>query len=213
MNTVFWRKSAQTYSQKPLHVKKTQGIRAAKQVVAREIMVDDVRVVFTPKKVKNINIRVKKPDGHVEASAPQWMSVQELESFIKKKMPWIRRRQSEIAQAVHGLEYEASPKDVAAWRTQIEERTKELVAHWEPIMGVRVKTLAFRNMTSRWGSCNPKTGRVCINVQLAKYPPECLEYVVVHELCHFKERKHGARFKELMSHYLPTWQQTRTLLR
>ena len=53
-------------------------------------------------------------------------------------------------------------------------------------------------MTSRWGSCQPATGRICINVRLALYPPECLEYVVVHELCHLRERGHGPAFQALM---------------
>ena len=49
---------------------------------------------------------------------------------------------------------------------------------------MKAQKLAYRNMKSRWGSCQPSTGRICINVRLALYPPECLEYVVVHELCH-----------------------------
>ena len=65
-------------------------------------------------------------------------------------------------------------------------------------MGVKAGRLAYRNMTSRWGSCQPATGRICINVRLALYPPECLEYVVVHELCHLRERGHGQRFKDCL---------------
>ena len=88
-----------------------------------------------------------------------------------------------------------------------------LVAAWEPIMGVKAGRLAYRNMTSRWGSCQPATGRICINVRLALYPPECLEYVVVHELCHLRERGHGQRFKDLMDTYMPDWRERRAKLR
>ena len=80
-------------------------------------------------------------------------------------------------------------------------------------MGVKVGSLAYRNMTSRWGSCQPSTGRICINVRLALYPPECLEYVVVHELCHLLERGHGPRFHQLMDHFMPDWKQRRDKLR
>ncbi|WP_270295883.1 M48 family metallopeptidase [Eggerthella sinensis] len=81
------------------------------------------------------------------------------------------------------------------------------------IMGVKAGKLAYRNMTSRWGSCQPATGRICINVRLALYPPECLEYVVVHELCHLLERGHGPRFKALMDAFMPDWRTRRAKLR
>ena len=80
-------------------------------------------------------------------------------------------------------------------------------------MGVRAGKVAYRNMTSRWGSCQPSTGRICINVRLALYPPECLEYVVVHELCHLLERGHGPRFHELMDAFMPDWKTRRAKLR
>ena len=57
------------------------------------------------------------------------------------------------------------------------------------------------------------TGRICINVRLALYPPECLEYVVVHELCHLLERGHGSRFKALMDAFMPDWRDRRAKLR
>ena len=79
-------------------------------------------------------------------------------------------------------------------------------------MGVRAGKLAYRNMTSRWGSCQPSTGRICINVRLALYPPECLEYVVVHELCHMLEPNHGAGFKALMTKVMPDWKQRERIL-
>ncbi|MCL1798938.1 MAG: M48 family metallopeptidase [Eggerthellaceae bacterium] len=182
-------------------------------LVSHEMVVDGVRVVLTFKKVKNINLRVKGPDGHVEASAPPWVGADAVVSFMRAKMPWIRRRQQEVSAAPHGLDRDPSPADLKAWRVQVEPAARALVAQWEPRMGVSVAALAFRSMTSRWGSCNPKTGRVCINVQLAKYPAECLEYVVVHELCHFHERGHNARFKALLGSYLPDWKQRRALLR
>ena len=95
----------------------------------------------------------------------------------------------------------------------MEAATRVLLETWEPIIGVRVKKLAFRNMKSRWGSCQPATGRVCINTRLALYPPRCLEYVVVHELVHMLEPSHNARFHALMTKYLPDWKESRDLLK
>jgi predicted metal-dependent hydrolase len=68
-------------------------------------------------------------------------------------------------------------------------------------------------MVSRWGSCNVKSGHITINIQLAAQPPDCLEYVVVHELCHLLEPSHNARFHALMTQFLPTWKQSERKLR
>lgn len=108
---------------------------------------------------------------------------------------------------------QATPEEVAAWREAVSACAPALVAAWEPIMGVKAGKLAYRNMMSRWGSCQPSTGRICINVRLALYPPECLEYVVVHELCHLLERGHGPRFHQLMDAFMPDWKQRRAKLR
>ena len=103
--------------------------------------------------------------------------------------------------------------ELAEWRAVVEAFTPALIEKWAPIIGVRPGKLAYRNMVSRWGSCNVKTGRICINVQLAAHPPECLEYVVVHELCHLREANHGPRFKALLDRYLPHWRQAEAKLK
>lgn len=103
--------------------------------------------------------------------------------------------------------------ELAQWRAVVEAFAPALVERWAPAIGVRPGKLAFRNMVSRWGSCNVKTGRICINVQLAAFPPECLEYVVVHELCHLVEANHGPRFKALLDAHLPHWREAESILR
>jgi predicted metal-dependent hydrolase len=62
-------------------------------------------------------------------------------------------------------------------------------------------------MKTKWGSCNCKPiGRVWLNLELAKKPVACLEYIVVHELAHLLERRHDDRFVALMSRVMPQWQ-------
>ncbi|WP_139650836.1 M48 family metallopeptidase [Raoultibacter phocaeensis] len=178
----------------------------------RAIEVNGMPVALTVKRIKNVNLRVK-PDGSIAVSAPPWVSDAQIASFVTEKQGWIEARRQAHAASPYGLAHEATPDEVLAWRAAVKAAVPSLVATWEPVMGVRAGKLAYRNMTSRWGSCNPKTGRICINVQLAKYPPECLEYVVVHELCHLLERGHGPRFKALMDAYLPDWRERRAKLR
>ena len=60
-------------------------------------------------------------------------------------------------------------------------------------------------MKTRWGTCNVKEGRIWLNLQLAKKPPECLEYVIIHELTHLLEPGHNQRFYQLMDRFLPDW--------
>ena len=100
-----------------------------------------------------------------------------------------------------------------AWGEQLRPILVCLVQKWAAVMQVHPSELTIKNMTSRWGSCQPATGRICINVRLALYPPECLEYVVVHELCHLLERGHGSRFKALMDAFMPDWRDRRAKLR
>lgn len=64
----------------------------------------------------------------------------------------------------------------------------------------------MKKMKTLWGSCNTGTAGIWLNLELAKKPPECLEYVVVHELPHLLERHHNARFMAHMDDFLPNWQ-------
>lgn len=176
-------------------------------------VVDGIEAHIVRKRVKNVNLRIARDGSHVDVSAPSWVSDSEVEAFIRSKSAWIASHMAQAAQAPMARAAQATPEEVAAWRETVSACAPALVAAWEPIMGVKAGKLAYRNMTSRWGSCQPATGRICINVRLALYPPECLEYVVVHELCHLLERGHGPRFHQLMDAFMPDWKQRRAKLR
>lgn len=179
----------------------------------RELVVDGLSVRLVCKRIKNLNLRVKAPDGRVEVSAPLRTPDAAVTAFVRAKRAWIEAKRAEVASSPRVEAAAATPDEVAAWRAVVEACVPALIEAWEPLMGVKAGKLAYRNMTSRWGSCQPATGRICINVRLALYPPECLEYVVVHELCHLRERGHGQRFKDLMDTYLPDWRERRAKLR
>lgn len=176
-------------------------------------VVDGIEAHIVRKRVKNVNLRIARDGSHVDVSAPSWVSDSEVEAFIRSKSAWIASRMAQAAQTPMACAAQATPEEVAAWREAVSACVPAFVAAWEPIMGVKAGKLAYRNMTSRWGSCQPATGRICINVRLALYPPECLEYVVVHELCHLLERGHGPRFHQLMDAFMPDWKQRRAKLR
>ena len=98
------------------------------------------------------------------------------------------------------------------YREQLRTAIPELIANWEPILGVSVPRWSIRRMKTKWGSCNRESGHIWFNVELAKKHPDSLEYIVVHEMTHHLERNHGERFTQLMDSFLPTWRSRRDKL-
>lgn len=174
---------------------------------------DGLVVYVTRKSIKNLHLRVQPPDGRIEVSAPHRTSDAFITEFVRAKRPWIESRLRAIATSPTATTAEASPAEQAEWKAVVAACVPVLIEKWAPVLGVKVGKLAYRNMKSRWGSCQPATGRICINTRLALYPPECLEYVVVHELCHLRVSGHGPAFWALVETALPRWKEARAKLR
>jgi len=98
------------------------------------------------------------------------------------------------------------------YREELWARVEPLVAKWESIIGVRVAEWRVRRMKTRWGTCNAQTGRIWLNLELAKKPPACTEYILVHEMVHLLERNHTDRFRAFMDQFMPQWQLHREAL-
>jgi hypothetical protein len=93
-----------------------------------------------------------------------------------------------------------------AWyREQLKAVVSDLIAKWEPLMGVKVQKFFVQKMKTKWGSCSPASKSIRLNTDLAKKPPECLEYIVVHEMTHLLEPTHNNRFIILMDRFMPKW--------
>ena len=86
------------------------------------------------------------------------------------------------------------------------ESVRTLLPLWEARMGVKAGSIRFREMVSRWGSCQTVTGSITLNLRLGLVPADCMEYVLVHELCHLLHPDHSAAFHREMSGLLPDWQ-------
>jgi predicted metal-dependent hydrolase len=91
------------------------------------------------------------------------------------------------------------------YRQQLEAAIPLAIAKWERLMGVSVTSFMVRKMKTKWGSCTPSLGTIRFNLELAKKPAECLEYVVVHELVHLLEPSHNHRFISFMDAFMPNW--------
>ena len=96
---------------------------------------------------------------------------------------------------------------VEGWyREQLKNAVPLLIAKWEPLLGVKVERFFVQRMKTKWGSCNPGAGHIRLNTELAKKPPECLEYIVVHEMTHLLEPTNNAHFRALIDRFMPKWQ-------
>ena len=95
------------------------------------------------------------------------------------------------------------------YRAELKKQMPTLLAKWSKITGLSVKEVKIKKMKTKWGTCNPKCQRVWLNLELAKKPLRCLEYVLVHELMHLKEKHHNEHFQLLLRTYLPQWEQTK----
>jgi predicted metal-dependent hydrolase len=97
-------------------------------------------------------------------------------------------------------------------REQLKELVPSLLDKWQPVLGVQAAAWGIKKMKTKWGSCNAAAGRIWLNLELAKKPVQCLEYIVVHELLHLIERHHDDRFAALMTQHLPRWKRAREML-
>jgi len=91
------------------------------------------------------------------------------------------------------------------YRQKLKETVPSLIEKWEKKINVQVCEFGIKRMKTRWGTCNRQAKRIWLNLELAKKPPECLEYIVVHEMVHLMERKHNDRFIALMTEFIPKW--------
>lgn len=91
------------------------------------------------------------------------------------------------------------------YRDTLKIEIEKLVVKWREIINVDINTWTVQKMKTKWGSCNIEAKRLLFNLELAKVPLECIEYIVVHEMLHLLERYHNDNFKTLMDKYLSDW--------
>lgn len=119
----------------------------------------------------------------------------------------LRHREIELV-VKKGASYEQRQKLLEEWyRHQLKLKVGQKIAFWEKQMRLKVSELRIKKMRTKWGSCNHDAKRIWINLELAKKPEQCLEYIIVHEMVHLKERNHGPLFVSAMDKYLPQWRQ------
>ncbi|WP_442498206.1 M48 family metallopeptidase [Methylobacter sp. sgz302048] len=98
------------------------------------------------------------------------------------------------------------------YRAALKARVEKLINGWQSTIGITITAWSVKKMKTKWGSCNTQAKRIWFNLELAKKPHECLEYILVHELVHLLERNHNERFRAHMDRFMPNWRERRELL-
>lgn len=98
------------------------------------------------------------------------------------------------------------------YRKQMKQIVPDVLAKCENIVGIQADEWHIKNMRTKWGTCNVDKKRIWLNLQLVKKTPECLEYVIIHELVHLLERNHNDKFCEYMNRFCPNWREVKESL-
>lgn len=98
------------------------------------------------------------------------------------------------------------------YRQELHQGLQIAIEKCEKTTNLSATEYKIKNMKTKWGTCNIEKKRIWINLQLVKKPPECLEYVLTHELVHLVERNHTNRFNALVEEFYPSWRETKKLL-
>ena len=164
---------------------------------------------------KTVAIQVNS-DLSVTVRAPRSVSEKDIEEILKKKEAWISKHIEKIKETKERFEAEPTEKltreKVIALAEEALKVIPERVEYFAKVIGVTYGKITVRNQKTRWGSCSSK-GNLNFNCLLMLAPPEVLDYVVVHELCHRKQMNHSKAFWLEVEKVLPNYKEVRKWLK
>lgn len=98
------------------------------------------------------------------------------------------------------------------YRNEMKALIPVYIKKWEKVIPVKVHDFGIKQMKTKWGTCNIEARRIWVNLELAKKPLQCLEYIVVHEMVHLLERRHNDRFMAYLNKFMPPWKDYKAAL-
>jgi predicted metal-dependent hydrolase len=214
----------------------------------------DIQVEYKP--IKNTHLAVYPPDGRVHVSAPDYLTEDDVRSYVVSKWDWIIRQRTVIAETprqterlfvsgeshyLFGTRYYLKVEEISSglseiviqgtkmmmrlnkvsnrralmqdfYRTKLKNFLEEVISKWMVQLSISNFTWQIKMMKTQWGSCTKKSRILLFNLELARVPKECIEYVVVHELTHLTVPSHNRVFETLMTERLPRWREIRKQL-
>ncbi|MBO5518424.1 MAG: M48 family metallopeptidase [Firmicutes bacterium] len=161
------------------------------------------------KAIKNLYLRVDPASGCLLVSAPRHVSDAAILDFVMRRQAWIRRAMDRTKEKAAKPQRTFRDADRRAFRAEC----AAALERWQPLVGKRCSGFSVRDMKTRWGSCNSRSGHLNFNLKLLDMPRECLDYVVVHELCHLWEPNHSKAFWDHVERVYPDWKRVRKSMR
>ena len=158
---------------------------------------------------KTLAVQVTR-DGRVVVRAPLRCSEKRIREFLAAQKGWIQKSLAKVRE--HPAPPPPSREQIRALADRAMEIIPPKVAYWSRVTGLVPTGITITAARTRYGSCSPKN-RVCFSCFLADFPEEAVDLVVVHELCHIREKNHGPGFYALLSRYLPDYRERKKLLR
>lgn len=159
---------------------------------------------------RTIAIQVN-PDLTVTIRAPRRATQREIDRILREKQPWIQKHMEQMKEK--RAQYDAMEMDglTDAECRQLKQKAQayipERVEYFANIMGVDYGRITIRKQKTRWGSCSGK-GNLNFNCLLMLAPPEVIDYVVIHELCHRKEMNHSRAFWREVEKVMPDYKKS-----
>lgn len=166
-----------------------------------------VEVIRSDRRTLSLEIRDRET---VLVRAPRRMAQWRIKSFVNAHRDWIEARLEKLA--AQPLAEPLSEVEIAQLKKRGKQVFPERAAYYAPLVGVSYGRIAVRCQKTKWGSCSSK-GNLNFNCLLLLAPPEVLDYVVVHELCHRREMNHSPRFWAEVERVLPDYRESRRWLR
>jgi len=172
------------------------------------------RLGWIKKHNRNMNSQIRKPEREYIQGESHWVQGQRylLNIVEKKAAPKVEIRNKKYLDLYvrPGSDKSKREEVIKEWyRELLKSQIPSLIKKWEKELGVEITDWGVRQMKTKWGSCNTDDRRIWMNLELGKKPKHCLEYVVLHEMIHLKERHHNERFKALLDKHMPGWQSVR----
>lgn len=152
------------------------------------------------------------PDCRILVRAPLRIAQSRIDAFVESHSAWIAKHLEQQRQRAASAPPPPSATEIKALKTEARAILPEKVAYWSRRMNVTPTGLKITTAQKRYGSCSGKNG-LCFSCFLMRYPEEAIDLVVVHELCHIKEKNHSPRFYALLEQYLPDYKERKKLLK
>ena len=214
--------------------------------------INDIDICVERKKIKNLHLSVYPPDARVHVSSPDYLSDDDIRSFVVSRWDWVENNRREVLEQARqskreyvsgesyylfGRQYRLKVKELSRaahsvmtqgdfllmtiqpgtttehkaevmrefMRGKLKTVLDEMVPRLTNLCGEAEVTWEVKHMRAKWGSCVQKKRHILLNLELARVPRSCIEYVVIHELCHLVVKNHGKMFEALLTQRLPSW--------